>query len=142
MPKKTPYKNEINFYETLGASLPYSSASPVQSITTSPWWIYTAWIVGSIILGILFGLAIKDFQKTNDTVYSGGIVANIRGADFKTAAAGLTLAQTQPVSLQSKGAGLQGNSTVLQPGQAITSLQNGFSGLGQQGTVGVPAIYR
>ena len=142
MPKKAHYKNEINFYETLGASLPYSPTSSTQTITTSPLWIYPAWIVGSIILGVLFGLAIKDFQKTNETVYSGGIVANIRGVDFKTATAGLVLAQAQPVPLQSKGTTLQGNSAEIQPGQTITSLQYGFSSLGQQGSVAAPGVYR
>ena len=140
MPKKIPHKNQPNFYETLGATLPYSSAPTATSITSSPLWIYPAWIIGSVVLGILFGLAIKDFQKTSEIVYTGGIVATITGENVDMAAAGLVLSQKQQLALQSLSVDtIQGNPTNLQTGQTITSFQNSFSSLGQQGSVGIPA---
>lgn len=140
MPKKVPHKNQPNFYETLGATLPYASGPSAASITASPLWIYPAWIIGSVILGVLFGLAIKDFQKTSEILYTGGIVANISGENFDIASAGLILSQKQQPALQSLSvSSIQGNPTNLQTGQAITSFQNSFSSLGQQGSVGIPA---
>ncbi len=140
MPKKISHKNQPNFYETLGASLPYPSASSAASITSSPLWIYPAWIAGSVVLGILFGLAIKDFQNTSDIIYSGGIVANITGENIESASTGLVLAQSQQPALQSLSTStIQGNPARLQTVQTIASFQNSFSGLGQQGSVGIPA---
>ncbi len=140
MPKKNPHKNQPNFYETLGATLPYSSAPAATSITSSPLWIYPAWIAGSVILGILFGLAIKDFQKTSEIIYTGGVVANIDGESFDTASKGIALSQSQQPALQSLSTGsIQGSSANLQAGQTVSSFQYSFSSLGQQGSVGVPA---
>ncbi len=140
MPKKNPHKDQPNFYETIGASLPYSSAPASSSITSSPLWIYPAWIVGSVILGILFGLAIKDFQKTSGMVYTGGIVADINGEDIDIASEGLVLSQKQQPALQSLSvSSIQGNTANPQVGQTITSFQYSFSSLGQQGSVGVSA---
>jgi hypothetical protein len=140
MPKKTSHKNQPNFYETLGASVPYSSAPSAASITSSPLWIYPAWIAGSVILGILFGLAIKDFQKTTDIIYTGGIVANIAGENIDTATNGLVLAQAQQPALQSLSvSAIQGNITNIQMVQTVNNFQNSFSGLGQQGSVGISA---
>ena len=65
MPKKTRYKKAPEFYETLTPSLPLSPSMPnISAIPSSPLWIYPAWVAGSVILGILFGLAIKEDRKS------------------------------------------------------------------------------
>ena len=143
MPKKKPYKNQPEFYETLSPSMSYAGVPTAKLSTSSPLWIYPAWIMGSIVLGILFGLAIKDFEQPADIAVASGIVAKINDPQYDAATTGLVLSQAQSSTIQSAPmTSLQGNSSSLQDSQSSSKLQNGFSGYGQQGSVGLAAASR
>ena len=140
MPKKTRYKKAPEFYETLTPSLPLGASMPnISAIPSSPLWIYPAWVAGSVILGILFGLAIKDFQTPTEVAARAGVVAKINDPQNVVILSSMKVAQAQSQVIQGNASSLQGISTELQPGQTIASYQNGFSGYGQQGSVGTSA---
>jgi len=141
MPKKTLKQKEPEFYETLNPSLPFArSFESINPIPSSPLWVYPAWIFGSIAIGVLFGLAIKDLQQPAEKIGKPGIVAHINGSRYTVASAGLMLSQSASQTIQGTVAALQANQTSLQNGQNITAYQNGFSGYGQQGSVGTAAV--
>lgn len=143
MPKKTRYKKGPEFYETLSPSMPFTQPiERIAAIPSSPLWIYPAWITGSIVLGILFGLAIKDFQALPDIVVNPGVVAKINDPQYTTATSGLTLSQARSQPIQGSNQSLQADQTSLQNGEIITTFQDGFSSYGQQGSVGGPAASR
>lgn len=139
MPKKTRHKHEPEFYETLSPSLPYGGMASSSAIDGTPLWVYPAWIAGSIVLGVLLGLAIKDFQTVKHTLARPGIVAKINDPQYSVAASGLAVSQTQSQAIQGNYSTIQGSASSLQSGRNITSYQNGFSGYGQQGSVGTSA---
>lgn len=141
MPKKTRHKHEPNFYETLNPSLPlrrldFAGVAPIEG---TPLWVYPAWIAGSIVLGILLGLAIKDATGTHQIILTGGNVARILDPQYTVADAGLAVAQSTTDAIQGNATGLQGNNTNLHPGDNILAAQYGFSAYGQQGSVNLPA---
>jgi hypothetical protein len=124
----------------LNPSLPFgSNVSSISAIPSSPFWIYPAWVAGSVLIGVLFGIAIKDIQLPAEIVAKPGIVAKINDPQYATADSSLKVAQIQTQSIQGNASSLQGASSDLQAGQSIVSLQNGFSGYGQQGSVGTSA---
>ena len=140
MPKKTRYKKAPEYYETLNQSMSFSpDISTINAIPSSPLWVYPAWIAGSVLIGVLFGLAIKDIQAPSEVVAKAGVVAKINDPQFEFSANGLKVAQVQSQIIQGTTGSLQGSSSELQPGQSIVSYQNGFSSYGQQGSVGTSA---
>ncbi len=138
MPKKTPYKSKPEFYETLAPSMAFSPAlERTNSVSSTPLWVYPAWIGGSIILGVLIGFAVKDLNQAPILAVTPGNVAQIPNTEFGSIAKSQSLAQVQNQTIQGNSRSLQAESTSLQNGKNIDNYQYSYNTYGIQGGVSV-----
>ena len=143
MPKKPNPRKDPEFYESLTPSMSFGvPLDGVNIFSSTPLWIYPAWIIGSIILGVLFGLAVKDFQNRPDRISLGGIVAGINDPYYNVVSNGLKLSASKSQIIQGDSTIIQANQTTLQGGRNTSDYQNSFSSYGQQGSVGTAAAMK
>lgn len=140
---KQPSKDEdSNFYETLTPSMAYPMGIEGNTSNITPLWVYPAWIIGSIILGVLIGLAISDLERPVAVIVPAGEVTTFAQSSDAVTQTALALSKTETQSPQGTAASVQGSPESLQPTQSASAFQPVNSAYGQQGSVGVPAAMR